>query len=192
MITTKTRKCRNKACCVRFPVTEQKPFAVACSIECEIVLAKQYFNKLQAARAKVERADIKVRKEAIKTRTDWLNEAQAIFNRYIRLRDAAEPCISCGRFHTGKWNAGHYKSVKAHPELRFSEFNVHKQCEPCNTNLSGNVSKYRARLVEVFGEQMVSEQLETHIKFAGWTIDDAKAIKAKYKHLVADLLKAQA
>ena len=148
---------------------------------CSPLCLRKHTDVLAAVvKKQLDREETAERKAKLKTRTDWLNEAQTVFNRYIRLRDATEPCISCGRFHTGKWNAGHYKTVKAHPELRFSEFNVHKQCEPCNSNLGGNVSKYRENLVRIFGEQMVSDELETHIKFDGWTIDDAKAIKTKY------------
>jgi hypothetical protein len=55
-------------------------------------------------------------------------KTQTIFNRFIRLRDSDEPCISCGNHHTGRYDAGHYLSAGAYPELRFHPLNCHKQC----------------------------------------------------------------
>ena len=59
--------------------------------------------------------------------------AQQAFNAYIRFRDSNDPCISCQRHHTGQYHAGHYRSVGAHPELRFEELNNNKKVdEPYN------------------------------------------------------------
>jgi len=67
----------------------------------------------------IERKLHQARKEKVKTKGQHLRDAQSEFNKYIRLRDAKEPCISCGRFHTGQYHAGHYLTVGAKPELRF-------------------------------------------------------------------------
>ena len=45
-----TRKCKNKACGERFEITAHKPFAIACCIKCEIILAALYIEKLVALR----------------------------------------------------------------------------------------------------------------------------------------------
>ena len=96
------------------------------------------------------RKEKKERKEALKTRSEWMQDLQDVFNTFIRTRDKDKPCISCGTF-TGKMNAGHYKSVGGSPELRFNELNVHKQCEYCNTHLSANLIEYRIGLVKRIG-----------------------------------------
>lgn len=153
---------------------------VACSPACAQEVAK-------AKAVKAEKASDAVRKEALKSRSDHLREAQAAFNAYIRARDINQPCISCQRHHQGAHDAGHFKSVGAHPELRFNEFNVHKQCVPCNMNLSGNVHNYRANLVRIFGADRV-EELEQQQPAAKYTIEDAKAIKAKYRAKLKQLL----
>src|SRR6185436_3123720 len=98
------------------------------------------------------------RKEKLKTRSDYLKEAQVEFNSWIRARDAKLPCISCGGF-TGKRNAGHYRSVGAFPELRFHPDNAAGQCERCNTYLSGNLVEYRKHLIARIGTARV-EHLE--------------------------------
>ena len=36
------------------------------------------------------------RKQEIKTRREWIVEAQQSFNKFIRIRDTLDPCISCG------------------------------------------------------------------------------------------------
>jgi len=119
------------------------------------------------------------RKEKLKTRSDYLKEAQVEFNRYIRERDNGKPCVSCGSF-TGKRNAGHFRSVGACPELRFHESNVHGQCEHCNSYLSGNLLEYRASLIRRVGAQQV-EWLEGKHEPKKYTIDELKQIRDKYR-----------
>lgn len=133
-------------------------------------------NKVKKATRAKHRAD----KERVKTRGQWTKEAQAEFNKFIRLRDKDEPCISCQRFHTGQYHAGHYRSVGAHPELRFNELNNHKQCAPCNNHLSGNLVDYRINLIKKIGLEKV-EWLEGPHKQEKLCIDEIKITKNKYK-----------
>jgi hypothetical protein len=123
---------------------------------------------------------------ALKSRGDWLREAQAVFNKYIRLRDAELPCVSCGRFHEGQWHAGHYLSVGAHPELRFNELQVWKQCMPCNAHLSGNQVNYRIELINRIGLDKV-EWLEGKHEPLKLTIDEIKVLIAEYKLKIKQL-----
>lgn len=141
--------------------------------------AERAAAKQARAAAKIERAEIRKRKESVKSKAEWAREAQTAFNAYIRLRDDADPCISCGRYHQGQWHAGHYQSVGAHPEMRFLPLNCHKQCQPCNTHLSGNHIEYRKRLIQRIGVDLV-EKLEGPQEAKRYTVDDLKAIKAEY------------
>jgi len=150
-----------------------KPLQFACSIDCA-----QKFAASEREKAEY-RKDV-VRRLALKTRADWLREAQTEFNAWVRLRDSALPCVSCGRFHEGQWHAGHYLSVGARPELRFNEDNVHKQCAPCNTHLSGNAIAFRIGLIGRIGLERV-EALEGPHQPVKYTIEDAKRIKAEYR-----------
>ncbi|MGF6595118.1 recombination protein NinG [Pseudomonas sp. 2835] len=172
----------------------------ACSVKCAMVLAKQPAN-LKVARKAIdqrERSEIKVRKEKLKTRTDHVREAQALFNEFIRLRDAGQPCISCDSLPSdhdlitgSRWDAGHYRSVGACPELRFEPLNVHRQCVKCNRNLSGNAVEYRIRLVQRIGADRVA-WLEGPHQACKHTIDDLKAIKAEYRAKIKQLKEAAA
>jgi len=132
------------------------------------------------------RKEYKEAKEKLKTLSDHLRESQQVFNAYIRERDKDQPCISCGNHHGGQYHAGHYLSVGARPNLRFDEMNVHKQCQPCNTHLSGNLINYRIKLIEKIGIAEV-DRLESDQEPKRYRIDDAKRIKAEYKQKLKEL-----
>ncbi len=146
---------------------------IACSSECAMESAKRKREKLQ-------KRDLKLAKERLKPRSRWLTEAQTAFNTWVRARDQHLSCISCGTTNQIKYNAGHYLSVGAHPELRFNELNVHKQCEKCNSYLSGNIVAYRPKLIEKIGLPGV-EYLEGKHEPKKYTIGELKEIKAFYK-----------
>jgi len=176
-----------KVCRAEF--TKRSMTHKACSPECSLILVNQAKEK---EKAKVERLDrVKTKKalESLKTRSDWMKDAQKVFNEFIRERDKADPCISCQRFHQGQYHAGHYLSTGARPNLRFVENNVHKQCQPCNTHLSGNLINYRINLIEKLGVEAVV-RLETDFEPKKYTIDDLKEIIIIYRKKVK-MLKAE-
>ncbi|MDO9345055.1 MAG: recombination protein NinG [Pseudomonas sp.] len=192
----KPKKCRVATCRASF-VPSRMGQAV-CSPACAIIDAPRHEPKARKALADIERKDIKVRKEKLKTRADHLREAQAAVNGYVRLRDAHLPCISCdstpndGDLMTGsRWDAGHYRSVGACPELRFEPLNIHRQCVKCNRNLSGNAVEYRIRLVQRIGAEKVAwlEGLHAPCKY---TVEEIKAIKTKYRAMSKELKRGEA
>lgn len=195
---SKPKKCRAPGCGKPFhpTMTTQR----VCSPACALAMAKDPKLQKVAAKAitKQAREDFKERREKLKTRREHMAEAQAAFNAYIRERDAGLPCISCDSnpsdhdLITGsRWDAGHYRSVGACPELRFEPLNVHRQCVKCNRNLSGNAVEYRIRLVQRIGADQV-EWLEGPHKPQRQTIEDLQAIKALYRQKLRDLKRAAA
>jgi hypothetical protein len=111
---------------------------------------------------------------------DYIKLAQQVFNKYIRLRDAGNVCISCQKKPL-KENAGHFYNANNHWNVRFDERNVHLQCEHCNTYLSGNLIEYRKQLINKIGiEQLTLLELEAN-KTRKFTIDELKQIINKYK-----------
>lgn len=165
--------------------------ANVCSSACAISLAISKRGKAEKVAAVKDKRETKLKLEKHKSKAKWAAEAQVPFNRYIRLRDAAEPCISCGRHHQGQYHAGHYFSIGARPELRFEELNVHKQCAPCNTHLSGNAVLFRKSLLEKHGIEVV-DWLEGHHPTRHYSVDDLKKIKADYMAKANALKKVQA
>lgn len=185
----KPKTCKNKACAAKF--VPQRLGQSVCSPKCALATKDVNQVKARKALAQVERAEIKVRKEKLKSKADHAKDAQTAFNEWVRLRDADQPCISCGRHHGGQYHAGHYRTVASSPEIRYEPLNVHKQCAPCNNHKSGDIVNYRINLVKRIGADKV-EWLEGPHEPKRYTIDDLKAITAKYRALVRELKRAAA
>ena len=167
--------------------------AVCGEIECAIAHGQSEKGRAIAGKALAEvgRREIKVRKEALKSRSDHMKDTQQAFNEWVRHRDAALPCVSCGRHHEGKYDAGHYRTVGSNPALRFEPLNCHKQCVPCNQHKSGNVIEYRIELVRRIGIVNV-EWLEGPHEPQKYTVEELKALTAKYRALTRELKRAAA
>lgn len=140
-----------------------------------------------------ERKALRERKDAIKTRSEYMSEAQTAFNSWIRWRDRDLPCICCGKVADeswkpgGSWDAGHFLGRGAYPELRFIEDNVHKQLKSCNAGSAKYAMKgktvaqsYRVRLIEKIGLDRV-EFLEGPHEPKKYTIPELKAIRDEYR-----------
>ena len=170
---------RPKKCRVcREAFTPRKALQVVCSPSCALLHAKRQGEKERKALAQIERKAIREAKERIKPRAAYMKEAQAVINRYVRLRDAHLGCVSCERPATwqGQWHASHFRSRGAAPHLRFNLHNIHKACSICNNHLSGNIMGYRPELVRRIGEERVA-MLEASQERAGFTIDYLKRLK---------------
>lgn len=150
-----------------------------CSPRCAIELVRLNQERATRRKAKEDRVQQRKARERLKTRSDWLREAQRQCNVWIRQRDRHQTCISCGN-PPKKRNAGHYRSVGAAPELRFHPLNIHLQCESCNSFKSGNQAEYRINLIKKIGLKLV-EWLEGPHEPQRYTIEDAKEIKQWYK-----------
>lgn len=158
-----------------------------CGIRCAVELAKLDRDKQNKRKAQAERKELKVRKDALKTRSDWLKDAQTAFNAYIRERDKDKPCICCGVAQTKVnghrahgWDCGHYRSTGSAPHLRFDERNAHRQLVFCNRYGAGRAVDYRIGLIARIGLQAV-EALEADQTPRKFMIAELKAIKAEYK-----------
>lgn len=169
------------------PASQKFGLNYFCDTECAYKQARATQAKKATKDANEQRKRDRERLKQLKTRSEWLRDAQTVFNKYIRLRDAGLPCISCGRNSGAKMNAGHYLSVGAHPELRFDEANCHIQCEHCNSYKSGNQAQYRPRLIAKVGQDEV-DRLEGPQRPLKLTIEEIQELIAKYKTKVKELL----
>ena len=174
------KKC--KVC--RAPFELRLPMAQVCSIDCARSLAVSVRGKAEKQAAIKQRKADRERKESLKTRRDWEREAQTAFNAFIRARDADKPCICCGLPLAagdvgGAYDCGHYRSVGSAPHLRYDERNAHAQRKQCNRWGAGRAVDYRLGLIERIGLEAV-EALEADQQARKYTVDELKAIKAKY------------
>lgn len=169
-----------------------------CTGECAIKCAIEKRDKKRAQEernlAAADRKVIRLQKEKLKTRSDWMKEAQVAFNAFIRERDKHEDCISCGRSLCnseskktgGSFDSGHYRSVGSAIHLRFDERNAHGQCKQCNRYGAGRAVDYRLGLIARIGLKNV-EALEAEQEPKKYTIDDLKAIKATYRQKLKEM-----
>jgi len=201
----KLRKCAH--CKDRKPVDKGiiTPISFFCSHDHAIEYAKAKQDKARERQSKkanadrvkaqkLDRAQNRKRKEALKTAGDYIKEAQASVNRYIRERDRFDGCISCGKSRQdvessqgwmvgGCWDAGHFRSRGAAGHLRFNTYNNNKQCKSCNGG-SGKFAKkavtvaekYRNKLIKKIGLEKV-ERLECDNQPRKFTIDYLKRVK---------------
>ena len=166
-----------------------------CSYDCSVSVALVVAERSKVRREKAERiaevASRKILKLKLKTRGEWIKEAQAVFNAFIRTRDqlAGYNCISSGRpldWSGNNVDAGHYRSRGSAHHLRFNEDNCHAQSKQDNRYGSGNAVDYRIGLIARIGLARV-EALESDNTPRKWTIEELKAIKAEYKQKLKEL-----
>jgi len=160
-----------------------------CSPKCAVIHGKEVecmkVKREIRKQEKLQRDDLRERREKLKGIAEWQKEAQAAFNRYIRWRDYYKPCVSCGGTlqHRGSYTTGsavdasHYRSRGAASHLKFNVFNVNSSCTRCNRQLSGNAVEYRIRLIERIGITLV-ERIESDNTPRKFTIDYLKRVKA--------------
>ena len=184
----KAKKC--KAC--KAPFFPARPMQCVCSPGCAAAQVKAKKAKEAEEAAKAERKQDKVRREALKTRSDYIKEAQREFNRYIRLRDRGTYCISCGTVLAldesigGGYDCGHFRSVGSAPHLRFDPDNAAGQCKKCNRYGAGRVVEYRKGLIHRRGLAVV-ERLESDQSTKRYTVAELVGIRSHFKALADEL-----
>lgn len=184
----KPKKCRSPEC--RKSFQPRNSMQVVCSPKCGLALATIQRKKKEAQLSREDRKNTRERREKLKSRADYIREAQTEVNAYVRLRDAHLGCVSCDKPATwqGQWHASHFRSVGSSPHLRFDMRNIHKACSVCNNHLSGNIHGYRPKLIERIGLEAV-EALECDQAPRHYTVDDLKAIAKDYRAKVRELKK---
>jgi hypothetical protein len=190
----KPKKCKNPACGISFP--PQRLGQAVCSPKCGLAIKDINQAKARKSLAQVERREIKIRKEKLKSRGEHMREAQQAFNEYVRTRDqaAGHPCISSGKpldWSGNAVDAGHYRSVGSAPHLRFDERNCHAQSKQDNRFLSGNAVDYRIGLIARIGQEAV-DALEADQSVRKYSVEQIKGIKAYYRAKTRELKRAAA
>lgn len=187
----KPKTCKNPACKTSF--VPQRLGQAVCNYACGLAIKDVNQEKARKALADVGRKELKAAKERIKPKGQYMREAQASFNAWVRLRDAALGCVSCDKpaAWSGQWHASHFRSVGSSPEHRFNPANVHKACSVCNNHLSGNILGFTPELIRRIGAEAV-EILLGPCEPKRYTIEDLKAIKAHYRALARELKRVTA
>lgn len=174
----KPKRCR--VCGAHFsPISS---LSKACSVPCAIALTDAQKAKKAAQVKREERKSFKERAIKLKTRREWIAEAQVAVNKVARLRDqlAGYGCISCeGRpkaRYGGGMDAGHYRSVGSAPHMRYYLTQICGQCKQCNRDYGGMSVEFRRGLIERIGINRV-EEIEAMQGTAKWDINYLKRLK---------------
>lgn len=200
-MSTATRKCTG--CKERFPAETmiKLPAGYFHEFDCATAYAFAVSERNRAKQAirvrkeqKAERSDLKRRKDELKPSRELKKEAQASINKYVRLRDYFDPCMTCKKtklqieaeqshIRGGCWDAGHYKTRGAKPQLRFNLWNIHKQCKSCNggggrfSHKAATVdAQYEANLIKKIGQEKV-DYLNNNNDIVKFTNDYYRRIK---------------
>ena len=205
----KPKKCRVATCRASF-VPSRMGQAV-CSPACAMIDAPRHEPKARKALADIDRKDIKVRKEALKSRADHLKDAEKAVRDYRRTYELSigSGCISCGESQEailaaqgwkvgGAFDGGHFMGKGARPELRLEPTNIWLQCKACNSGSYMHARKgytvsqgFRAGLIARIGLESV-EVLEADHAPRKETVEQLKAITAEYRAKTRELKKGQA
>jgi hypothetical protein len=205
----KPKTCANEECRASF--APQRLGQKVCSPACGLATKDANADKARKALADVGRANIKVRKEALKTRADHIKDAEKAVRDYRRTYELSigSGCISCGESQEsilaaqgwktgGAFDAGHFLGKGARPELRLIPANIWLQCKSCNAGSSKYARKgetvsqaFRAGLIARIGLEAV-EALEADHEPRKYTVDELKAITAEYRAKTRELKRAAA
>lgn len=180
----KTKKCRT--CKNEF--TPFRSTAVVCSWEC----ASKEAAKQQEEKEKKEQKAFKEKlRESTKTLGQYEADAKKAIQKWIRMRDKDQPCISCGTYTAELFDGGHYFKAELFSGLIFDERNIHKQCRQCNFRLNGNEIQYRIGLVKRYGEDFVKQLEEDSNKKRDhkYTKNELIAKKLQYEIKIKELKK---
>ena len=117
-------------------------------------------------------------------------EAQILFNKWIRLRDEDQPCISCGKF-CESYDAGHYYATQGYDGLRFNPDNCHKECVKCNRFDDSHLIGYGFNLEVKLGKKRYNELIQRarDYKQSGkkWSRSEIEDLIKEYKLKIKEL-----
>ncbi|EPJ3098109.1 TPA: recombination protein NinG [Klebsiella pneumoniae] len=179
---------------------------VVCSFECASAIGKKQTEKArEAAKARAVKLQRESEKEGrqrrrakrieLKTKSQWRSEAQTAFNKYVRLRDAGKPCISCGRLPEqklgGTMDCGHYRTRGAARHLSFNLHNTAAQCVYCNRDRAGAQKAFEQGLIQRIGPEAV-EALNNDNTIRNFDIPYLQRIKSIFTRRARALEKRRA
>jgi hypothetical protein len=158
----------------------------ACGYKCAIIHSKNLKLQKELKDWKAEKA---ILKDKLKTLGQYEAEAKKSFQKWIRMRDDKQPCISCGIQQTDLWDGGHYKKAEIYSGVIFDENNCHRQCRKCNRFLNGNELNYRQGLIQRYGIEFADqiEQKANETRNYKFSKEELIAKKLKYDILIKQI-----
>ena len=182
----KVKKLKKKLC--RACKEEFQPvnsLHITCKLKCAIDYTKiKHDRKYKILEKRNHKAHNK-RKKEVKPLKHWVDYTQRVFNNFIVQRDIDEPCFTCRKYNRIAFHAGHMKTTKSRPDLRFNEDNCFKQCSYCNVHLSGNIQEYTSNLIKKIGQERFDALIPVNLHT--YTVEELKLIRKKYNQKIKKL-----
>ena len=146
---------------------------------------KEFKKETTRRKRKLNRNTLKWQHKNTQPRFNKMRVFQEL--QWFRKRGIEPYCISCLKTNMD-WCCGHFKTVGAHSELRYSKKNTFLQCNRyCNMALSGNIEGnkntigYKKGLEHRFGTTKATEIIEhcegSHKPYQ-WTIEELEGIRS--------------
>jgi predicted nucleic acid-binding Zn ribbon protein len=150
----KQKKC--KVCATLY--TPRSTTQQVCSPKCAQIHAERTRKRLDALKLKTDRKILAEKKQSLKTRQQWFNECKTLAQKYARLRDYKDGCISCNKHANwgGQWHGSHFRPAGNYKAISLNLWNIHKACSECNNHKSGNLIEYQEKLIQKIGQDKVN------------------------------------
>lgn len=126
-------------------------------------------------------------------RRELMKKLEEVTPSYIKLRDWAKPCPSCGSQHNPSFDAGHYHKRSVEPAIKYHELNIHAQCIECNRFKNGMQTEFKRGLILRLGAEKFRE-LEllpkTQIRFTNWELAQLVEYRKNQIKILKERIKA--
>lgn len=128
-----------------------------------------------------------------KSLSTLIKEADEVFSKYIRKRDANKQhpfylnCFTCGKPERIEFAHCMHFIDRDQMATRYDEMNCHGGCENCNCFDSKHGEKYHAAMIHKYGESNVADlqwKARSLAKFARYELEE---IIETYKHKLKNL-----
>lgn len=165
-------------------------------------LAKVRVKNERAQKAVQKREKVEFKKETSRRKKKLLENdlsaqkklTQKAVNKLVLLFDKGKPCISCDNTNPNiKYDAGHYKTVGSHPELRYNLKNINRQCNNyCNVNHSGNINGahgskgQKVGIIERYGQERLDYLDGPHERIK-YTCADLIEFRKEVNQIIRDI-----
>jgi len=118
--------------------------------------------KLSVVNKKPVRVAVKAKRSI--SRKLVVKKLDAVFSKYIRLRDQGKGCITCGKQQPWQEQQNCHFFSRGRYATRWDENNCFAGCVTCNVFLKGNYIQYTLKIVDMFGRTFVDELEKKSLK----------------------------
>ena len=145
---------------------------------------KVWVTTEQEKQWKKKKAKLKVE---LMTKKDYEKILQQLVNKYVRMRDKGQPCISCQKPIKGKMDAGHLYAVGNYPSVRFNLKNINGQCINCNQYNGGAINDYRLNFVLKYSREDLEELDILAHQQRQYSVTEIKEMIQEFKELTKNI-----